>query len=69
MAETRWARGEWEYPLVVVALKSAGLHPIMEYIRMRQATKAEKVAYRLIYELFAKAEQRPGMSHMIIWWH
>ena len=32
------AGGEWEYPLVGAVLEAAGIHPIMEYIRRRQAT-------------------------------
>ena len=35
---------EWGYPLVVAALEATGLHSIMEYIRRRQATLAEKLA-------------------------
>ena len=31
---------EWEYPLVVAALKAAIIHPIREYIRRRQDTIA-----------------------------
>ena len=38
------AGGEWEYPPVVEAMEAAGLHPIMEFIRRRQATIEEKVA-------------------------
>ena len=30
MAATRGAGRKWEYPLVVAALESVGLHPIME---------------------------------------
>ena len=40
MTETDGAGREWEYPLVVAALESAGLHPIREYIRRHQATIA-----------------------------
>ena len=68
MTETRGAGGEWEYPLVVVALEDAGLYPIMEYISRRKATIAEKVACHPIYELLVEAERRPGMSHRMIWW-
>ena len=60
--------GEWEYPPVVVALEAAGLHPIMEYIRRQQATIAEKVACRPIYELCVEAERRPGTSRRMRWW-
>ena len=56
MTATLGAGGEWEYPLVAEALESVGLHPIREYIRRRQATIAEKVVYRPIYELWTKAD-------------
>ena len=42
---------EWDYPPAVAALEATGLHPIIEYIRRRQATISEKLAYRPIYEL------------------
>ena len=45
---------------MVAALEAAGLQLIMEYIRRRQATIAEKVACSPIYELCIKAERRPG---------
>ena len=47
----RGAGGEWDYPPVVEEMKTAGLHPIGEYIRRRQATISERVACRPIYEL------------------
>ena len=68
MLETHGAGGEWEYPLVVAALEAAVIHPIMEYIRRRQAAIAEKVACRPIYELCVEAEQRPGMTQRMRWW-
>ena len=37
------ASGDWEYQPVVAALEAAVLHPIMEYIRRRQANIEEKV--------------------------
>ena len=65
MIATHGAGGEWEYPLVVAALEAVGLQPIMEYIRRRQATKADKVECHLIYELCVKAEQITGKSQMM----
>ena len=44
MTETCGAGEEWEYPPVLAALKTAELHPIMEYIRTGHAKMAEKVA-------------------------
>ena len=41
---------------MVVELESAGLNPIMEYIRRRQATISKNVAFHLIYELCIEAE-------------
>ena len=55
MSETRGAGGEWEYPLLVAAMKSTVLHPIGEYIKICQATIAEKVDCCPIYELFVEA--------------
>ena len=70
MTETHGTGREWEYPLVVAAMvmEAAVLHPIMEYIRRRQATIAEKVACRPIYELCIEAERRPGVRRRMIWW-
>ena len=42
---------EWYYPLLVEAMEVAGLHPIMKYIRRRQASILERVAFHTIYEL------------------
>ena len=50
------------------SLETVGLHPIMEYIRRQQATIAEKVACRPIYEPYVEAERRMGTSRMMIWW-
>ena len=56
MTTTRGAGGKWEYPPVVTAMEDTGIHPIGEYIRIRQATIAEKAACRPIYELCVEAE-------------
>ena len=68
MTETRGVGREWEYPPVVAAMESAGIHPIRKYILRRYATIAEKVACCHIYELCAKAERIPRMSRMVRWW-
>ena len=39
---------EWEYPSVVEAMESAGLHPIGVYIRRSQVSIAERVPSRPI---------------------
>ena len=49
-------------------METAGLHPIMEYIRRQQATIAEKVTCRPIYELCVEAERRLGTSRRMRWW-
>ena len=54
---------------MVAALETAGLHPIREYIRRRNANIAEKVSCRPIYDLCAKAERMPGMIHMMRCWY
>ena len=42
---------EWEWDLVVTALEVTGIFPIREYSRRWQATIAEYVAGKPIYEL------------------
>ena len=34
----------WEYPLVMAEMEAVGLHPLREYMRIRQATISENVA-------------------------
>ena len=58
-----------EYPPVVAALEAADLHPIHEYIQIRQNTISENVACHLIYEICNKADRRPGTSQMMRWWY
>ena len=59
---------EMLHPLVVAALEAAGLYPIQEYIRRRQANIAEQVACRPIYELCIETDRRPGTSLLMRWW-
>ena len=68
MTATRGVGRKWEYPPVVAELESAGLHPIMEYIRKWQATISEKVTCCPIYELCVEAERRLGTSRRMRWW-
>ena len=49
-------------------MEAAGLHPIRKYIRRRQATIAEKVTCRPIYEICVKVERILGTSRMVRWW-
>ena len=44
---------EWEYPLVVEAMETVGIHSIWVHIRRRKSTIAEKVVCLTIYELCA----------------
>ena len=67
MTERCEAGGKWEYPPVVTALKSAGLHPIMEYIIRRQENIVENVACRPSCELYVEAERRLGTSRRMRW--
>ena len=60
--------GEWEYPPVVAAMESAGLHPIGEYIRRQQMTIAEKLACHPIYEICVKVERILGTIRMVKCW-
>ena len=68
MTVTRGAGGEWEYNPVMAALEAVVLHPIMDYIRRRQASIFENVACRPIYELCSEAEQRTGMIRRVRLW-
>ena len=69
MMEKCVADSKWEYPLVVVAIEAALLHPIQDYIHIQQVNIAEQVAFRPIYELCIEAERRPGMIQMIRLWY
>ena len=61
--------GEWEYPLLVQAMEAVGIHPRGDYIKRRQETIAERVAYLPIYELCTEADHIPGKSRMLWWWY
>ena len=62
------ANAEWEYPPVVAAMESLVPHPIMDYIRRRQATIKKKVACQPIYKIFVDAERRLGAIQRMRWW-
>ena len=68
MTDKCGAGGEWEYPSVVEAMESVGIHPIRVYIRRRQATIAERVACRPIYEMCMEAERMTRTSRLVRWW-
>ena len=68
MTAKRRAGGEWEYPPVVEEMETAGIHPFGVYIRRRQATIAERVTCRPIYELCTEAERMPGTIRLVRWW-
>ena len=65
MTAKRGAGGEWEYPMVVEAMETAGLYSIRVYNSGRHATIAERVAYHPIYELCTYAERMPGKSQFV----
>ena len=69
MTATRGVGGEREYPPVVAAMESAGLHTIVDYIRRRQENIAEKVACCPVYKLCVEAERMPGTIRMVRWWY
>ena len=50
---------------VVEAMEAVGLHPIGVYIRRRQATIAERVDCRPIYEMCTEAERMPGTVRLV----
>ena len=49
-------------------METAGVHPIRVYIRSRQATIAERVAFRPIYKMYMEAERMPGMIRLVQRW-
>jgi hypothetical protein len=57
----------WYYPPIAEALDEAGLHPIREYIRRRQATIEQYVATRPIFARCQAAPWRPGSSRFTRW--
>ena len=65
MMAKRGADREWEYPSVLEAMESAGLHPIGVYIRRRQSTIEERVACCPIYKLCTEADRMPGTSWLV----
>ena len=50
-------------------MEAVGLHPIVVYIRMRQETKEERVAFRPIYELCTEAERIQWTMWLVLWWY
>ena len=49
-------------------LKAAGLWPLREYVRRRQATIAEYILSPHIFEFCTRAEQITGSSCILKWW-
>ena len=61
--------GEWFYPPLKDALATAGLFPVKEYIRRRQATITQYVALRPIHQLCQDAPRSTGLlSRVLRWW-
>ena len=59
---------EWVWPPLQEALDEAGLWPMREYIRRRQATVEQYIATRPIYELCTTAVPQRGSSRLLRWW-
>ena len=66
--EGRVGAERWEWLPVEDALEAAGIWPMKEYIRRRQATIEEYISISRIYELCTRAEWLQGKSQMIQWW-
>jgi hypothetical protein len=60
------ANGTWYYPPLRTALEEAGLFPIQEYIRRRQATLAQYIATRPILARCQAAPRRTGSSSRLL---
>ena len=59
---------EWVWPPLEEALDEAGLWPMREYIRRRQATVEQYIATRPIYGLCTTAVPQRGSSRLLRWW-
>ena len=64
----REAGREWEYPAVEEAMDYAGIQPIRVYIKRRQMTIADRVAFRTVYALYTEAERMLGTIWIVRWW-
>ena len=64
----RWGNtSEWECPPVATAMKVTGLWMVGECVRRRQATIAEYIAGRPIFEICMQSERREGSSRFLCW--
>ena len=62
--------GEWETPGAEGIQEVAGTHPDMIYIERRQATVAQWVALRPLFEVCAKdTGYEGGVRRRKVWWH
>ena len=59
---------DWELPLVEVAIEAAGLWPMWEYLRRRQATIVKYITSQLIFKLCTGTERIPGSIQSLSWW-
>ena len=64
----RLPNGEWEYPPLEPALEAAGLFPMKEYVRRRQAHIADYIATRPICNMCVDATPLSGSSRRLRWW-
>ena len=68
MKECIGAGREWEWALVEEALEETRIWPMREYVRRRQATIEEYVAYQPIYNLFIGVDHIEGSRRFLRWW-
>ena len=68
MMPHRPQHGNWVHPPIEEALESAGLLPIREYVRRRQAAAEDYVASRPIWNLCMDAPSLSGGSRATRWW-
>ena len=54
--------------MVDEAVDSVGLHPIGVYIKGRQTTIAQRMAFQPVYALFTEADRITGTIRMVCWW-
>ena len=65
MIAKRETGGELEYPSVMKAMESAGIHPIGVYINIQQTTIAERLVCRPVYALHKEADRMLGMTRFV----
>ena len=65
MTAKHGAGREWGYPAVEEAMDSAGIHPMIVYIKRRQTTIYERLSCWPVYAFCMEVERMSGTSLMV----